>query len=159
MVSGMAPILTPRTDGPRARRLPRFVPLSRYGDRAGIGRRWVLRAVGEAAMKTGSRYVAFGVRSLSVATGLDHTTVAAHLRVLRDEDDPLIDLLENDRGLAGDLYQLRIPDEIADRAARVGGGRGSCTRCGRCSGNWVTRRRSCTKPSNTPRVRSGASTW
>jgi len=49
-------------------------------------------------MKTGSRYVAFGVRSLSVATGLDHTTVAAHLRALREEDDPLIDLIENDRG-------------------------------------------------------------
>ena len=92
---------------------------TRYDDRAGIGRRWVLRAVGEAAMKTGSRYVAFGVRSLSVATGLDHTTVAAHLRALRDEDDPLIDLIENDRGLQGDLYQLRIPDEIADRASRV----------------------------------------
>jgi DNA-binding transcriptional ArsR family regulator len=92
---------------------------TRYGDRAGIARRWVLRAIGEAAMKTGSRYVAFGVRSLSVATGLDHTTVAAHLRALREEDDPLIDLIENDRGLAGDLYQLRIPDEIADRATRV----------------------------------------
>ena len=92
---------------------------TRYGDRVGIARRWVLRAMGEAAMKTGSRYVAFGVRSLSVATGLDHTTVAAHLRALREEDDPLIDLIENDRGLAGDLYQLRIPDEIADRASRV----------------------------------------
>ena len=70
-------------------------------------------------MKTGSRYIAFGTRSLSIATGLDHTTVAAHLRALRDEDDPLIDLIENDRGLAGDLYQLRIPDEITARAARV----------------------------------------
>ena len=70
-------------------------------------------------MKTGSRYIAFGVRSLSVATGLDHTTVAAHLRALRDEDDPLIDLIENDRGLAGDLYQLRIPDQILARATRV----------------------------------------
>ena len=50
---------------------------------------------------------------------MDHTTAAAHLRALRDEDDPLIDLIENDRGLAGDLYQLRIPDEIADRASRV----------------------------------------
>ena len=71
-------------------------------------------------MKTGSRYIAFGVRSLSVATGLDHTTVAAHLRSLREEDDPLIDLIENDRGLAGDLYQLRIPDEITARATRIG---------------------------------------
>ena len=50
---------------------------------------------------------------------MDHTTVAAHLRALREEADPLIDLIENDRGLAGDLYQLRIPDEIADRASRV----------------------------------------
>jgi hypothetical protein len=91
----------------------------RYAGRSGIGKRWVLRAVGEAAMKTGSRYVAFGTRSLSIATGLDHTTVAAHLRALREEDDPLIDLIENDRGLAGDLYQLRIPDEITARAGRV----------------------------------------
>jgi DNA-binding transcriptional ArsR family regulator len=70
-------------------------------------------------MKTGSRYVAFGTRSLSIATGLDHTTVAAHLRALREEDDPLIDLMENDRGLQGDLYQLRIPDVVAVRAGRV----------------------------------------
>lgn len=92
---------------------------SRYASRAGIGLRWVLRALGEAAMKAGSRYTAFGTRSLAVATGLDHTTVAAHLRVLRSEADPLIDLLEDDRGLGGDLYQLRIPDEITDRAHRV----------------------------------------
>lgn len=88
---------------------------TRYPDRAGIAVRWVLRALGEAAMKTGSRYIAFGTRSLSIATGLDHTTVAAHLRRLRDENDPLVDLIEDDRGLQGDLYQLRIPDEIADR--------------------------------------------
>ena len=74
--------------------------------------------MGEAAMKTGSRYIAFGIRSLSVATGLDHTTVAAHLRALREEDDPLIDLIENDRGLAGDHYQLRIPDAVV-RATTV----------------------------------------
>ena len=33
----------------------------RYTDRFGIGKRWVLRAIAKAAMKTGSRYVAFGV--------------------------------------------------------------------------------------------------
>jgi hypothetical protein len=96
-----------------------LVEPTRYTGRAGIGKRWVLRAMGEAAMKTGSRYIAFGTRSLSVATGLDHTTVAAHLRALREEDDPLIDLIENDRGLAGDLYQLRIPDEITTRATTI----------------------------------------
>ena len=94
---------------------------TRYTDRPGISKRWILRAMGEAAMKTGSRYIAFGTRSLSIATGLDHTTVAAHLRALRDEDDPLIDLIENNRGLQGDLYQLRIPnDDIGARAGRVG---------------------------------------
>ena len=92
---------------------------TRYAGRAGISKRWLLRAMGEAAMKTGSRYIAFGTRSLSVATGLDHTTVAAHLRALREEDDPLLDLIENDRGLAGDLYQLRIPHEITARAGSV----------------------------------------
>ena len=32
---------------------------------------------------------AFGTRSLDLACGLDHTTVAVHLRMLRDEEDPL----------------------------------------------------------------------
>ena len=70
-------------------------------------------------MKTGSRYIAFGTRSLSIASGLDHTTVAAHLRALREEDDPPIDLIENDRGLQGDLYQLRIPDDTVVRATTL----------------------------------------
>lgn len=70
-------------------------------------------------MKTGSRYVAFGSRSLSIAAGVDQTTAAAHLRELRSEPDPFIDLIEDDRGLAGDLYELRIPDGIIDRAYRA----------------------------------------
>ena len=92
---------------------------TRHAGRRSVGARWVLRALGEAAMKNGSRYIASGTRSLSIATGLDHTTVAAHLRALRDEPDPLIDLIENDRGLAGDLYQLRIPNEITVRASTI----------------------------------------
>ena len=97
----------------------RLLEHQRYTGRSGPGARWLLRALGEAAIKTGSRYIAFGSRSLSIATGIDHTTVAAHLRVLRSEPDPFIDLIENDRGLAGDLYTLRIPDEVADRAQRI----------------------------------------
>lgn len=91
----------------------------RYTGRAGPAVRMVLRALGEAGMKTGSRYVAFGTRSVALATGLDHSTVAAHLRTLRDEDDPLVALVEADRGLQGDLYELRMPDAVADRAARA----------------------------------------
>lgn len=90
----------------------------RYRGRTGPAFKLVLRAMGEAAKKIGSRYVDFGTRSLDIATGLDHTTVASHLRTLRDEDDPLIVLVESDRGLQGDLYELRVPDGVSDRAAR-----------------------------------------
>ena len=84
----------------------------------GLFRRMVLRALGEAAMKSGSRVITFGTRSLAVATGLDPTTVAVHLRALIGEDDPLIDQLEADRGLRTDLYTLRIPEEYERRAAQ-----------------------------------------
>ncbi len=85
------------------------------------------------------------VRALSVTTRLDHTTLAAH-PALRSEDDPLIDLIENDRGLQGDLHQLRIPDEIADRAARVAWRPGKLhARCGRCSGKLGHPAASCTR--------------
>src|SRR5664279_4761810 len=56
---GSAPTTPPTDDQPR-------LPHRRRGSR-GQGNR---QQLGEAAMKTGSRYVAFGVRSLSVATGL-----------------------------------------------------------------------------------------
>jgi DNA-binding transcriptional ArsR family regulator len=80
--------------------------------RTGMGRRMVLRALGEAAHMTGSRFVEFGVRSIAVATGLDHTTVGLHLRQLREEKDPLITLVEEARGTKGDLYMLTVPEEL-----------------------------------------------
>jgi hypothetical protein len=87
--------------------------------KAGLALRAVLAAVGAAAQKTGSRYVAFGTRSLSLEAGCDPTTVAAALRTLRAEPDPFLVLIENERGPAGDLYELRIPDRHADAAARL----------------------------------------
>ena len=83
----------------------------RYLSRSGLARRMVLRALGEAAHKTASRFIEFGDRSLAVATGLDHTTVGAHLRALRAEKDPLVVLVESGRGTKGDLYALTIPEE------------------------------------------------
>ena len=85
-----------------------------------ITRRMVLRAIGAAAKMTGSRYVHFGTRSLSIGAGVDHTTVAAHLRVLRSGPDALISLIEDNRGIDGDLYELVIPDRYAGRAERRG---------------------------------------
>ncbi len=69
----------------------------------------VLRSVTMAAHLTGSRQVEFGCRSLSLACGMDPTTVARHLRELDAEDDPLIGCIERRRGLRRDLYELIIP--------------------------------------------------
>lgn len=80
--------------------------------RMGMSRRMVLRALGEAAHLSASRFIEFGVRSIAVATGLDHTTVALHLKALRAEKDPLITLVEEARGTKGDLYMLTVPEEL-----------------------------------------------
>lgn len=77
-----------------------------------MARRMVLRSLGEAAHMTASRFIEFGVRSIAVATGMDHTTVATHLRELRAEKDPLVTLVEEGRGTKGDLYMLTVPEEL-----------------------------------------------
>ncbi|MEO5315561.1 MarR family transcriptional regulator [Pseudarthrobacter sp. CC12] len=87
-----------------------------HKSRTGMARRMVLRSLGEAAHMTGSRFVEFGVRSIAVATGLDHTTVAMHLRKLRAEKDPLVTLVEEGRGTKGDLYMLTVPEELKSAA-------------------------------------------
>ncbi len=84
--------------------------------RTGLARRMVLRAMGEAAHMTASRFIEFGDRSLAVATGLDYSTVASHLRSLRTEKDPLVTLVEQGRGTKGDLYMLTIPEEVKTAA-------------------------------------------
>jgi DNA-binding transcriptional ArsR family regulator len=84
--------------------------------RAGMARRMVLRALGEAAHMTASCFIEFGVRSIAVATGLDHTTVGLHLRELRAEKDPLVTLVEEARGTKGDLYMLTVPEELKSAA-------------------------------------------
>ena len=65
---------------------------------------------------TASRFIEFGVRSIAVATGLDHTTVGLHLRALRAEKDPLVTLVEEARGTKGDLYMLTVPEELKTAA-------------------------------------------
>jgi len=94
----------------------RLAERDRYNDRSGHSRRLVLRALGAAAQKTGRTHLAFGVRSLAIATGMSRTTVGEVLQLLREEPDSLVVRLVTGRGLAGDLYQLRIPDRYAERA-------------------------------------------
>lgn len=91
----------------------------RWTGRSAVSIRFTLRAIGEAAMKRGNRHVHFGTRSLAIAAGLDHTTVAAHLRVLRDEIDPFLIRIDANRGLDGDLYELRLPQTYTRRAQRT----------------------------------------
>jgi DNA-binding transcriptional ArsR family regulator len=90
----------------------RITEVNYQQSKVGMARRMVLRALGEAAHMTASRFIEFGVRSIAVATGLDHTTVALHLRELRAEKDPLVTLVEEARGTKGDLYMLTVPEEL-----------------------------------------------
>lgn len=81
-----------------------------FNTRSGLSVRLVLRALAAAAqMRGGTGEVSFGCRSLALACGLDHSTVAAVLRQLRAHPDPLIELLVDKRGVHGDRYQLRVP--------------------------------------------------
>jgi hypothetical protein len=94
--------------------------------RCAIAVRLVLLALGQAAMVSGSSVVEFGTRNLALHSALSHRTVSRVLRILRDEDDPLIDLVSVRKLARADRYALRIPDRHADsvrwrrrRAGRV----------------------------------------
>ncbi|TMR22461.1 hypothetical protein ETD86_11475 [Nonomuraea turkmeniaca] len=82
--------------------------VARWG-RAAPAIRLLLRGMIVAARMSGSATPAFGVRSLSELVGLDYTTIARHLRFLRQEDDPLIVLEEAGRGKEADRYRLVVP--------------------------------------------------
>jgi hypothetical protein len=74
----------------------------------------VLLALGQAAMVSGSSVVEFGTRNLALHSALSHRTVSRVLRILRDEPDPLIDLVSPRRLARADRYVLRIPDRYAE---------------------------------------------
>ncbi|MGH3234686.1 MAG: hypothetical protein ACRDOH_15815 [Streptosporangiaceae bacterium] len=63
---------------------------------------------------SGSRLIEFGTRNLSLHSGLSQRTVSRLLRMLRDEPDPLIDLVNRRQAARADRYALRIPDRYAD---------------------------------------------
>jgi hypothetical protein len=99
--------------------------VKRWGGRV-IVVRLVLLALGQAAMVSGSSVVEFGCRNLSLHACVSHRTVARVLKLLRNEPDPLVDLVNRCQAARADRYQLRIPDAYADsvrwrrrRAGRV----------------------------------------
>ena len=83
-----------------------------WGRRA-VAVRLVLLALGQAAMVSGSSTIEFGTRNLALYSALSHRTVSRVLRMLRDEPDPLIDLVSPRRMARADRYALRIPDRYA----------------------------------------------
>jgi hypothetical protein len=99
----------------------------RYAGRAGISKRAVLVALSEAGHRRGTRYVDVGCRSLGLGAAVDHATAAEVLRSLRDEPDPFIVLIEDQRGERGDLYELRIPDAHREAAEALPWRRGRLT--------------------------------
>ena len=84
-----------------------------WGRRA-IAVRLVLLALGQAAMVSGSSTIEFGTRNIALHSALSHRTVSRVLRMLRDEPDPLIDLVSPRRLARADRYALRIPVRYAD---------------------------------------------
>jgi DNA-binding transcriptional ArsR family regulator len=80
----------------------------RWGGRV-IAVRLVLLALGQAAMVSGSSVLEFGCRNLALHAALSHRTVARVLELLRDEPDPLVDLVSRRQAARADRYQLRIP--------------------------------------------------
>jgi len=91
-----------------------------------IAVRLVLLALGQAAMVSGSSVLEFGCRNLALHAALSHRTVARVLELLRNEADPLIDLVSRRQAARADRYQLRIPAAYAEsvrwrrrRAGRV----------------------------------------
>jgi hypothetical protein len=83
---------------------------------AAIGIRLVLAALGQAAMVSGSMVIEFGVRNLALHAGVSYRTAARALAILREEDDPLVDLVCAHRLKRADRYQLRIPAAYAGQA-------------------------------------------
>jgi hypothetical protein len=98
-----------------------------WGRRA-VAIRQLLAAIGQAAMVSGSAVIEFGTRNLSLHSGLSQRTASRCLRILREEDDPLLDLVSRRQAARADRYQLRIPTAYADsvrwrrrRAGRIDG--------------------------------------
>jgi DNA-binding transcriptional ArsR family regulator len=84
----------------------------RWGGRV-IAVRLVLLALGQAAMVSGSSVIEFGTRNLSLQAALSHRTVGRVLELLRNEPDPLVDLVSRRQAARADRYQLRIPAAYA----------------------------------------------
>lgn len=90
------------------------IEVHRWPGQAGRSKRLLLRALLAAAHQDGSVTLARGTRSLSVATGIPHTKIGAHLADLCGEASPLIRHVEPARGPRAAVYEL-LPPQSEDR--------------------------------------------
>ncbi|GAA2692222.1 hypothetical protein [Nonomuraea recticatena] len=93
------------------------VRLARWKGKKACTIRRVLLAMLKAAQLSRSTTIAFGVRHLALLAGLDESTVAKTLKLLRQEADPFIDWVAEHRGERADVYRLIVPAAYAEAAA------------------------------------------
>lgn len=78
----------------------------RYTGNTGQKKRLLLRSLIAASHQTDSLTIAFGIRSLSLGSGIHHTQIPHLLRELCAEDDPYIRLVSPARGRLAAHYEL-----------------------------------------------------
>ena len=76
--------------------------------------RLLLLRSGRRRWSSGSSVLEFGCRNLALHAALSHRTVARVLELLRNEPDPLVDLVSRRQAARADRYQLRIPAAYAE---------------------------------------------
>jgi hypothetical protein len=87
--------------------------------REGLGLRQLIRALLGYMRAKETDLLEVGCRSLAVAVGKHHTTVARLLPVLAAESEGMLTKVADARGKAADAYVLQLPDQYADIAREL----------------------------------------
>ena len=69
-------------------------------------------------MVSGSTVLEFGTRNLALHSGLSQRTVSRLLRLLRDEPDPLLDVVSRGRMARADRYRAPDPGRLRGQSVR-----------------------------------------
>ena len=117
-----------------------------WGGRA-IAVRLVLAAIGQAAMVSGSTVIEFGTRNLALHAAVGHRTVGRVLAQLRNEPDPLLDLVSVRKWPGPTVTSSAFLTATRLVSAGVAAGRAASRRSIRRSSCSAVRRAWCTRSS------------